>query len=106
MTPRSLTQLRRATRTTATRAKARSGAEAADRLAAARATPAKRRAGRPRGPERVPLSVRLLVETDVRLTLACAQTGQTPQYLVEDALQLLFKELGVPRPSASAPGVG
>lgn len=100
MTTRSLTQLRRAARTTTARAKAHSKT-AASRCRPPATTPLTaqrpRRLGRPRGPERVPLSVRILVETDARLTLACEQTGKTPQYLVEDALQLLYLRLGVPR---------
>lgn len=46
----------------------------------------RRRVGRPRGPERVPLSVRILAETDERLTAAVEATGESPQYIVDEAL--------------------
>lgn len=54
-----------------------------------------RRKGRPRGPERVPLSVRILPENDSRLTQAVEQSGKSPQYLVEEALELLFKRMKI-----------
>lgn len=54
-----------------------------------------RRRGRPRGPDRVPLSVRVLTTTDDRLTQAVELTGQSPQYIVEAALDRYFKRLGV-----------
>ncbi|MGI5444102.1 hypothetical protein ACQEV4_44205 [Streptomyces shenzhenensis] len=57
-----------------------------------------RRAGRPRGPERAPLSVRVLVANDRMLTLAVEQTGKNPQTLVDEALGLLFKKLKVEDP--------
>ena len=46
----------------------------------------RRRVGRPRGPERVPLTVRILTETDERLTAAVEGTGKSPQYIVDEAL--------------------
>lgn len=61
--------------------------------AAARRLP--RRAGRPRGPDRVPLTVRILRGTDERLTAAVEATGQSPQYLVDEALARYLDGLGV-----------
>jgi hypothetical protein len=55
----------------------------------------RRRVGRPRGPERVPLTVRVLAATDERLTAAVNLTGQSPQYLVDAALAAYFDALGV-----------
>ncbi|MEV5204914.1 hypothetical protein [Streptomyces sp. NPDC053720] len=49
-----------------------------------------RRPGRPRGPERVALSVRVLPETDAKLTRAVEITGNNPQSIVEEALTLYF----------------
>jgi hypothetical protein len=46
----------------------------------------RRRVGRPRGPERVPLTVRILAATDERLTAAVEATGKSPQYIVDEAL--------------------
>jgi hypothetical protein len=57
-----------------------------------------RRAGRPRGPERAPLSVRVLAANDRMLTVAVEQTGKNPQTLVDEALGLLFKKLKVEDP--------
>jgi len=54
-----------------------------------------RRVGRPRGPERVALTVRVLAATDERLTAAVELTGQSPQYLVDAALAAYFDALGV-----------
>lgn len=54
-----------------------------------------RRVGRPRGPDRVPLSVRILAETDVRLTAAVQTTGQNPQTIVDEALAAYFDQLGI-----------
>jgi hypothetical protein len=54
--------------------------------------PARRR-GRPRGPDRVALNVRIRRELDDRLTAAVDQTGQGPQDLVEHALELLLDRL-------------
>jgi len=51
--------------------------------------------GRPRGPERVALTVRVLAATDERLTAAVELTGQSPQYLVDAALAAYFDALGV-----------
>jgi hypothetical protein len=52
-----------------------------------------RRLGRPRGPVRVPLTVRVLVEHDERLTAEVAAQGLSPQYLVEQALTEYFARL-------------
>lgn len=52
-----------------------------------------RRRGRPQGPERVALSVRILMELDEQLTAAVETTGRGPQELVEDGLRLLFAQL-------------
>jgi hypothetical protein len=59
-----------------------------------------RRVGRPRGPDRVALSVRILPALDDRLTQAVEATGQSPQYLVEAALDAYLTRLGIksPRP--------
>jgi len=54
-----------------------------------------RRRGRPRGPERAKLSVRILASNDTKLTRAVEQTGQSPQYLVDQALALLFAKLRI-----------
>jgi len=54
-----------------------------------------RRRGRPRGPERAKLSVRILAANDAKLTRAVEQTGQSPQYLVDQALALLFAKLRI-----------
>ncbi len=45
-----------------------------------------RRRGRPRGPDRVALSVRIRAELDARLTAAVDTTGLGPQEIVEAAL--------------------
>lgn len=50
--------------------------------------------GRPRGPERVPLTVRILAETDERLTAAVEATGKSPQYIVDEALAEHLARLG------------
>ena len=52
-----------------------------------------RRIGRPRGPERVPLTVRILAEHDARLTAEVELQGLSPQYLVERALAEYFARL-------------
>lgn len=57
-----------------------------------------RRRGRPRGPERVPLTVRILPPTDRKLTAAVEQTGLNPQTLVEDALKAYFRWLKIQDP--------
>jgi len=54
----------------------------------------KRRVGRPRGPERVPLTVRILAATDERLTAAVEATGKSPQYIVDEALSEYLTRLG------------
>jgi hypothetical protein len=56
----------------------------------------RRRAGRPRGPERVALTIRILAATDRRLTAAVEQTGQSPQYIVDAALAAYFDGLDIP----------
>ena len=52
-----------------------------------------RRLGRPRGPARVPLTVRILAAQDERLTAEVAFQGLSPQYLVEQALSEYFARL-------------
>jgi hypothetical protein len=54
----------------------------------------RRRVGRPRGPERVPLTVRILSATDARLTAAVEDTGKSPQYIVDEALAEYLARLG------------
>jgi hypothetical protein len=54
----------------------------------------RRRVGRPRGPERVPLTVRILTATDERLTEAVEDTGKSPQYIVDEALSEYLARLG------------
>ena len=54
----------------------------------------RRRVGRPRGPERVPLTVRILTATDERLTAAVEATGDSPQYIVDQALSEYLARLG------------
>ncbi len=49
--------------------------------------PARRRVGRPAGPARVALSVRILPRLDKGLTSAVDATGMSPQYIVEAALE-------------------
>lgn len=56
--------------------------------------------GRPAGPDRVPMSVRILNETDIRLDTAIAMTGQTLQDFVEAAVVAYMDALGVPPPEA------
>ncbi|OLM27887.1 hypothetical protein Ae717Ps2_7105 [Pseudonocardia sp. Ae717_Ps2] len=46
-----------------------------------------RRVGRPRGPERVQLSTRILVDLDAALTDAVERSGLSPQPIVEEALR-------------------
>ncbi|MEU4541594.1 hypothetical protein AB0G15_42880 [Streptosporangium sp. NPDC023825] len=55
-----------------------------------------RRVGRPRGPDRAKLSIRILAENDARLTAAVEATGQSPQYIVDEALALYFDHIGIP----------
>jgi hypothetical protein len=52
-----------------------------------------RRLGRPRGPVRVPITVRILAAHDERLTAEVARQGLSPQYLVEQALTEYFTRL-------------
>ncbi|MYX18425.1 hypothetical protein GTY67_34315 [Streptomyces sp. SID8374] len=100
MTTAKTTQLRRSARTTTARVHARRAAEeAAAALAAAERTRAARRprrVGRQRGPQRVQMSVRLLLEDDVRLDAALEQTGMQLQDGVTEALRLWFKKLKIP----------
>lgn len=55
-----------------------------------------RRVGRPRGPERVALTIRILAGTNERLTAAVEMTGESPQYVVDAALAAYLDALGVP----------
>jgi len=55
----------------------------------------KRRVGRPRGPDRMALSIRILASNDARLTAAVHSTGQSPQYIVDAALTAYFDALGI-----------
>lgn len=52
-----------------------------------------RRVGRPRGPARVPRTVRLLEEHDRRLATEVELQGLSPQYLIERAVAEYFKRL-------------
>ena len=52
-----------------------------------------RRVGRPRGPERVPLSVRILAELDARLTDEVQRQELSPQFIVDQALADYFARL-------------
>jgi hypothetical protein len=54
-----------------------------------------RRRGRPRGPDRVRLSVRIRTDLDDQLSEAVARTDMSPQYIVEAALERHFKHLGI-----------
>lgn len=54
----------------------------------------RRRVGRPRGPERAPLTVRILKATDERLTVAVEATGENPQSIVDEALSEYLTRLG------------
>ncbi|MGW2110708.1 hypothetical protein [Streptomyces sp. NPDC001948] len=66
-----------------------------------------RRRGRPRGPERVAVSVRILTSTDRKLTAAVEQTGLNPQTILEDALEAYFRRLKIQDPGPeSASGEG
>ncbi len=60
-----------------------------------------RRLGRPKGPERAKLSVRILKENDAKLTRAVELTGENPQDLVDQALRLLFAKLKIKDDKAS-----
>ncbi|MCX4682629.1 hypothetical protein OG413_46650 [Streptomyces sp. NBC_01433] len=57
-----------------------------------------RRRGRPRGPEREMLSVRILASNNRKLTVAVEKTDLNPQTLVDQALEALFKRLKVEDP--------
>jgi hypothetical protein len=52
-----------------------------------------RRVGRPKGPERIPRTVRLLAEHDRRLAAEVAYQGLSQQYLIERALDEYFRRL-------------
>lgn len=67
----------------------------ADGSAAQQAQPAHRarRVGRPRGPLRLPLNVRILATHDERLTAEVKRQGLSPQYIVEQALGEYFARL-------------
>jgi hypothetical protein len=65
----------------------------AARKAVKKAGKRRRRVGRPRGRERVPLTVRILAATDERLTAAVDATGKSPQYIVDDALSEYLSRL-------------
>ncbi|MFE6479675.1 hypothetical protein [Streptomyces rochei] len=67
---------------------------------------APRRRGRPRGPARVPLTVRILEQTDRKLTAAVDQTGLNPQTLVEDALEAYFRRLKIQDPGPETDSEG
>ena len=58
--------------------------------------PARRR-GRPRGPDRVKLSVRIRTDLDEMLSEAVERTQLSPQYIVEEALARHFRALGIKR---------
>ncbi|MFI1472386.1 hypothetical protein [Streptomyces wuyuanensis] len=53
--------------------------------------PAGRRVGRPKGPERVPITVRILPQTNSLLTKAVEELEMNPQSIVEEALMAYFK---------------
>ncbi|WP_030965612.1 hypothetical protein [Streptomyces sp. NRRL S-378] len=53
--------------------------------------PAGRRVGRPKGPERVPITVRILPHTNSLLTKAVEELEMNPQSIVEEALAAYFK---------------
>jgi len=54
-----------------------------------------RRVGRPAGPQRRPLTVRILAVTDERLTAAVEVTGKSPQYIVDAALADYLDRIGI-----------
>ncbi|AZK98795.1 MULTISPECIES: hypothetical protein [Streptomyces] len=67
-----------------------------------------RRRGRPRGPDREALTVRVLPATNRMLTVAVEETGLNPQTIVEEAMQAHFRRLKIQDPgpeSASGEGV-
>ncbi|MFI5614699.1 hypothetical protein [Amycolatopsis sp. NPDC051903] len=53
-----------------------------------------RRIGRPAGPDRTPLTVRILDEIDQALTLAVEDTGKSPQYIADEALRSWLTSYG------------
>ncbi|MFF4249478.1 hypothetical protein ACFYY2_34190 [Streptomyces sp. NPDC001822] len=57
-----------------------------------------RRRGRPRGPEREMLSVRILASNNRMLTVAVEETDLNPQTLVDQALEAMFKRLKIQDP--------
>ncbi|MGW7268256.1 hypothetical protein [Streptomyces sp. NPDC054842] len=76
------------------------------RKAAPTRTPTLRR-GRPKGPDRKPLSTRILPELDRMLTKAVEDTGKNPQTIVEEALTAYFRRLKIEDPGkvpAEGPG--
>jgi hypothetical protein len=80
-------------------AASRTASTAASRTAGGRASKkagTRRRIGRPRGPARVPLTIRILAANDERLTATVDATGQSPQYIVDAALAAYFDALGIP----------
>lgn len=52
-----------------------------------------RRPGRPKGPDRIPLSVRILAEHDARLTQEVERQELSPQFIVDAALSDYFTKL-------------
>ena len=54
----------------------------------------KRRVGRPAGPARTALTVRVLTEIDEALTDAVEDTGWSPQYIADDALSEWLSQHG------------
>lgn len=83
---------------TGSRPAGRKSDKPASRSASSKASKAKtkrgRRVGRPAGPERTAITVRVLVENDQALTEAVAETGQSPQYIVDEALAAWLRERG------------
>ncbi|ASR00808.1 hypothetical protein [Streptomyces sp. 11-1-2] len=57
-----------------------------------------RRRGRPRGPEREMLSVRILASNNRMLTVAVEKTDLNPQTLVDQALEAMYKRLKIEDP--------
>lgn len=53
-----------------------------------------RRVGRPAGPARTPLTVRVLAEIDDALTDAVDDTGLSPQYIADEALSEWLRQRG------------
>ena len=67
------------------------------------AGPRARRLGRPRGPVRVPLTIRILASHNERLSSEVDLQGLSPQYLVEQALTEYFARLDRQRSRAGKP---